>query len=255
MNRLNIALKNKSPLLSIFLTAGFPRIDLLMPLLKSLENAGVGMIEIGLPFSDPIADGPTIQAASNQALAQGMTLERLFSELNELRTHITVPVYLMGYTNPVFQFGFEKFVQACARVGVDGLILPDLPLSELEQHYLPVLKEYAIDIALLVTERTSPQRLHQIASLNPSFIYAVSGAGTTGLSIKESSASFIQNIRTHIKHTPVLQGFGISSKNDFNNACANADGAIIGTAFIKALQSSEDPIQEAKNFVKSILDY
>lgn len=255
MNRIENLFKNqKGKVLNIYFTAGFPKLDSTLTVLKSLQDSGVDMVEIGLPFSDPLADGPTIQASGQKALKNGMSLKVLFEQLDGFRKDIHIPVLLMGYFNPVMQFGVENFLKTCKRVGVDGLILPDLPLSEYEKHYKGLFKSYGIDLIFLVTPETSDDRLKQIDQAGSGFIYAVSSSSTTG---SDKSWNKLEAYFKHLEkanlNNPILTGFGVKDKESFQKASAHTNGAIIGTAFVKMLEQTEDLEKEIGEFVKGIL--
>ncbi|WP_026998702.1 tryptophan synthase subunit alpha [Eisenibacter elegans] len=242
-------------LLTVYYTAGFPNLDDTLPILVHLQGAGVDMVEIGMPFSDPIADGETIQQSNLRALQNGMSLELLFKQLTDMRRHIHIPVLLMGYINPVLQFGIERFCQEAARVGIDGLILPDLPLYEYEQEYQALFTKYGISNVFLVTPQTSEERLHNIDRLTTGFIYAVSSASTTGKTtgISPEQERYFERLRQAKLQKPWQIGFGISDAQSFATACRYADGAIIGSAFIKALATEDLGLAERiRRFVSHI---
>ncbi|MEQ9307120.1 MAG: tryptophan synthase subunit alpha, partial [Marinoscillum sp.] len=220
---------------------------------KSLDSGGADLIEIGLPFSDPVADGPTIQESSTQALKNGMTLKKLFEQLKDLRQHVSVPVLLMGYINPVLQFGFEAFCAQCQAIGIDGLILPDLPMYEYEEHYKDVLEKYGLYNVFLITPQTSDERIRKIDGLSKGFIYMVSSASTTGAKtgISPEQIDYFNRIKSLNLNNKRLIGFGISDNQSFNKACEFSDGAIIGSAFIKLL--GEDSSDESiKSYIKQV---
>ncbi|RYY11282.1 MAG: tryptophan synthase subunit alpha, partial [Chitinophagaceae bacterium] len=211
------------------------------------------VIELGMPYSDPLADGPVIQASSAVSLANGMTIEKLFGQLRGFRQQVHVPVILMGYMNPVMQFGFEKFCQQAAAVAVDGLILPDLPIYEFENEYGPVIKRYGLDFIFLITPETSEERIRQIDELSTGFIYAVSSSSTTGSDKNMTDVNaYLQKLKSMNLKNPVLVGFGIRDKKSFDEACLHANGAIIGTAYIKALEGSADLNHTTKIFLDGV---
>jgi tryptophan synthase alpha chain len=259
MNRLDslFAAKPRN-ILSVYCTAGFPHRDDTVPVLQALERAGVDMIEIGIPFSDPIADGPVIQESSSAALANGMTLELLFEQLRDVRKTITVPLVLMGYVNPMLQFGVAKFAQLCAVVGVDGVIVPDMPVEVFERDYARAFAEYGIYNILLVTPQTANERVRLIDTASQGFLYAVSSSGTTGnaLSADGSAAASRNEYFTRLKSlnlsNPVMIGFGIADKVSFDEACSHANGAIVGSAFIKAIGGSKDLDHDISTFVAAL---
>jgi len=218
-----------------------------------LQDSGVDMIELGMPYSDPLADGPVIQASSSQALANGMTIATLFEQLRGFRKEIYVPVILMGYMNPVLQYGFERFCQDAADMPIDGLILPDLPEYEFETEYGPIMQRYGLNFIFLVTPETSEDRIRRLDSLSTGFLYAVSSSSTTGKD-KDMNAvnNYLQKLQDMKLKNPVLVGFGIKDKPTFQQACEHANGAIIGTAFIKALESTNDVAGTTKKFITDI---
>lgn len=238
MNRIKqLFEKKKNNILSIYYTAGYPGIGDTLAIAAELERSGADMLEIGFPFSDPVADGPVIQASSAQALENGMTLEVLFSQLKELRSKITIPVLLMGYVNPVLQYGVENFCKACAEAGVDGCIVPDLPMYEYEELYQDIFLKYDISNVFLVTPQTSAERIRKIDGLTNGFIYLISSSATTGqnLEVSDSTAAYFSRIKAMNLVNPTMIGFGIRDQETFNKACQYANGAIIGTAFINAI--------------------
>lgn len=246
MNRIdNLFQQKKNGILSIYYTAGFPQLNDTRIILEHLQNAGADIVEVGIPFSDSLADGPVIQVANQQALKNGMSLHLLFQQLKDFREDIHIPVILMGSLNPVLQFGIENFLTACRNSGIDGVILPDLPVTEYEKNYRQIFESADVHCIFLVTPETSHERLHKIDSLSRGFIYAVSSSSTTGKekNIQKQSAYF-QRLENENLKNPVLVGFGIRDKNTFEAACQYTNGAVIGTAFIKALQKG-DPIEEA----------
>ncbi len=246
-------------LLNCYVTAGFPGPDSTVPVLEALAAAGADLIEIGIPFSDPIADGPVIQAANDRALAQGMTIGRLFDQLAGIRERLPdTPLLLMGYLNPVLQFGFEAFCERAAAVGIDGLILPDLPPAEIEAHYAPLLRQYGLRMVYLITPRTPTARIQHLDALTDAFLYVVSGAGTTGYQASATDfaaqAAFLETLQTLNLRNPRLLGFGIRDAATFQAACQVADGAIIGSALVQALADAapEDAPAVAAAFVKGV---
>lgn len=239
MNRIDQSfIEKKNHLLNVYFTAGYPHLEDTLSIAKSLEEGGADLIEIGLPFSDPVADGPTIQESSTIALKNGMTLEVLFDQLQTLRNEVTVPVLLMGYVNPVLQFGFERFCQKCQEVGVDGLILPDLPMYEYEEMYKDVLEKYGLYNVFLITPQTSDERIQKIDALSKGFIYMVSSASITGAKsgISPLQIQYFKRVNAFGLKTRRMIGFGISDHETFSKACEYADGAIVGSAFIKQLE-------------------
>lgn len=254
MNRLQALFnKKQSGILNVYCTAGYPQLDSTPRILKALQEAGADLVEIGMPYSDPLADGPVIQESSSVALQNGMSMSLLFSQLKNIRESIRVPLILMGYMNPVLQYGFERFCSDAAAVGIDGLILPDLPMYEFESQYQPVIKKYGLDFIFLVTPETSDERLRQIDSLSTGFLYAVSSSSTTG-SNKQLTGSdqYFQKLKTFGFTNPVLIGFGIHDKTSFDHAASFARGAIIGSAYIKALHGQTELETVTQDFVKRI---
>ena len=250
----------KNNVLNVYCTAGFPYLDSTMAVMKALANSGADMIELGMPYSDPLADGPVIQASSTRALANGMTIAKLFEQIGDLRKGGSaagleeLPVLLMGYMNPVLQFGFEKFCAQSKKAGIDGLILPDLPIYEFETEYGNIIKKYGLDFVFLVTPETSDERVRKLDELSSGFLYAVSSSSTTGKDKNFSGqAAYFKKLKDmHLKN-PVLVGFGIKDRESFQTACAHANGAIIGTAFIKALEKEGNIDKAVKNFLETII--
>lgn len=260
MSRLNnlFARKDKR-VLNVYCTAGFPQRDSTMEILRSLNRLGVDLVEIGMPYSDPLADGPVIQHSSSVALANGMTIGLLFDQLRHMRDPIEqggigneMPVVLMGYMNPVLQYGFEKFCADARAVGVDGLILPDLPSFEFQSEYGPLIRKHGLDFIFLVTPETSEERIRELDGLSSGFLYAVSSSSTTG-SNKEMGevGSYLGKLKGMGLKNPVLVGFGIKDKKTFTDACAQANGAIIGTAFIKEVEKG---LENGDKFIRGILE-
>lgn len=255
MSRLTELFKQKNGnVLNVYCTAGYPQLDSTLTVMKALQNAGADIIELGMPYSDPLADGPVIQASGSVALDNGMTIAELFKQLQHFRATINLPVILMGYMNPVLQYGFEKFCADAASVGVDGLILPDLPQYEFETEYGTVIKKYGLDFIFLVTPETSEARIKELDALSTGFLYAVSSSSTTGKD-KDFNAveQYLQRLQSYNLTNPVLVGFGIKDKQTFRAACKYANGAIIGTAYIKALENSSDVDGVTKVFLKDII--
>lgn len=254
-NRIDQLFQRKQEnILSVFLTAGYPKLNDTIDIIKQLDASLADMIEIGIPYSDPIADGPVIQQSSQAALNHGMSLKRLFEQLNELRLHTQLPVLLMGYLNPVMQFGIEAFYKRCAEVGIDGLILPDLPLDEFKQQHQAFAERYHIHVVFLISPETPAERVQQIDGISKGFIYLVSSNSTTGAN-KGVPAQLHETFTTLKKlklKNPVLIGFGIKGPADFKAACRLAHGAIIGTAFIEMLSSSTDFESDVKAFTEHI---
>lgn len=256
MSRLNQLFNSKQKnVLNIYCTAGYPHLNSTMEIMQSLQQNGADIIELGMPYSDPLADGEVIQKSSEVALENGMTIEVLFSQLKALREEINCPVILMGYMNPVLQYGFEKFCAAAAEVGIDGLILPDLPMFEFETTYAALLKKYALDFIFLVTPETPESRVRKLDSLSSGFLYAVSSSSTTGNTTSPNNIEdYLLRLQSYQLKNPILVGFGIKDKATFNVACSHSNGAIIGTAYIKALKNVENITKTTATFLQQILD-
>jgi tryptophan synthase alpha chain len=255
MSRFKNIFQNKSQrVLNVYCTAGFPNLDSTLNVMKALQNNGADIIELGMPYSDPLADGAVIQASSSKALANGMSIETLFKQLKNFRKEITLPVVLMGYMNPVLQYGFEKFCADAALIGVDGLILPDLPEYEFETEYGAIIKKYGLDFIFLVTPETSEERVKKLDSLTSGFLYAVSSSATTGSATNSAAVEeYLKRLQSYQLQNPVLVGFGIKDKATFDAACKYTNGAIIGTAYIKALESTLNVEETTKQFLSSII--
>ena len=256
MNRLKKIFETKQRnVLNIYCTAGYPQLESTPEIMKALQQNGADIIELGMPYSDPLADGPVIQHSSSIALQNGMTIRKLFEQLKDLRKEIHIPVILMGYMNPVLQYGFEKFCADASAIGIDGLILPDLPEHEFETEYGAMIRKYGLDFIFLVTPETSDERVKKLDSLSSGFLYAVSSSSTTGTDHKESNKEgYLLRLRNLRLKNPVLVGFGISNKQAFDAVCQLAEGAIIGSAYIKALENSADVNETTKSFLSSILN-
>jgi tryptophan synthase alpha chain len=253
-NRLNQLFDTKKDnLLSIYYTAGYPKLNSTLDIAEALEKAGVDFLEIGFPYSDPVADGPTIQHSSEKALENGMTLNLLFEELKELRTRITIPILLMGYVNPIVQFGVELFCKKAAEVGVDGIIVPDLPMYEYEALYAKFFTDNNLSNIFLVTPQTSEERIRKIDELSKSFIYLLSSSSITGgnLQVSVNIEDYYKRVKSMQLKNPTIIGFGISDDASFKKACEYASGAIVGSAFVKLL-GSENYLENISKFVKSI---
>ena len=252
MNRIQQKLNANKKILSIYFTAGYPRLNATASIIKSLEASEVDMIEIGLPFSDPLADGPTIQASSTLALKNGMTTQLLFQQLEKIRETVSIPLIIMGYFNPILQYGVEAFCKKCARIGIDGLIIPDLPVDVYHEHYQALFSQYNLLNIFLITPQTSEERIRYIDSVSNGFIYMVSSASTTGKTIgfgEEQQAYFRRISQMNLKN-PQIVGFGINNKSTFDAATKHAHGAIIGSAFIKHL--STHGTETIASFIKDI---
>lgn len=252
MNRIDALFqKKKKNILSVFYTAGFPKLNATLEVALLLEQNGIDMLEIGIPYSDPLADGPVIQQSSTVAIENGMSLDVLFKQLKTFRKECTLPALLMGYLNPVLQFGFEKFCAQCKTAGIDGLIIPDLPLSEFEK-YQPVLKKNGLHFIFLITPQTSKDRIRMIDNLSTGFIYMVSSASTTGkiAGFSKEQIGYFRRIQRMKLKNPVLTGFGIHNAETFAGACKYSSGAIVGSHFLKLLKKNP-PKKAVKQFVKS----
>ncbi|SFN40681.1 tryptophan synthase, alpha chain [Chitinophaga sp. YR627] len=243
----------KTGVLNIYCTAGFPELNDTLPVMQSLQQHGADMIELGMPFSDPLADGPVIQDSSTRAIKNGMSLKVLFEQLKDFRQHIHLPVLLMGYLNPVLLYGIEEFCKKCAEVGVDGIIVPDLPMDEYEEDYKPVFEKYNLHLIFLVTPETSEERIKKIDSVSKGFVYAVSSSSTTGKDkdMGHQQAYFEKLKALHLKN-PVLIGFGIKDKATFDAAASNSNGGIIGTAFIRAIENTTNLDAAIKQFIAGV---
>lgn len=243
MNRINhLFNSNKKNLLSIYFCAGHPTLDGTAEVIRTLEKHGVDMIEIGIPFSDPMADGIVIQNAATQALRNGMSLKLLFEQLRHIRREVKIPLVLMGYLNPIMQFGFENFCRRCVDCGIDGVIIPDLPFRDYQERYRIIAQRYGINVIMLITPETSEERVREIDTATDGFIYMVSSAATTG-----AQQDFNEQKRLYFKKTedmhlknPLMVGFGISNKATFQAACEHASGAIIGSRFVSLLDEEKD---------------
>ena len=240
--------------LNVYCTAGFPGPDSTLEVMEALQENGADLIELGMPYSDPLADGPVIQESSTIAISNGMTITRLFEQLKDFRKRISIPVILMGYMNPVLQYGFERFCADAAAAGIDGLILPDLPEYEFETEYGAIVKKYGLDFIFLVTPETSEARIKKLDQLSSGFLYAVSSSSTTGSNKNMGDVnSYLKRLNALQLINPVLVGFGIKDKDSFDAACENANGAIIGSAYIKALSGTDDVKKSTKDFLAAVL--
>lgn len=255
MNRIKQLFINKNKnILSVYFTAGFPNLNNTADVIRELENNSVDLIEVGIPFSDPMADGPTIQESGSVALRNGMTLNILFDQLKDIRKDVNIPLIMMGYLNPIMQYGFENFCNKCNEVGIDGAIIPDLPFNDYIKHYKPIADKYDIKIVMLITPETSEERIRLIDENTDSFIYMVSSAATTGAQKRfdDAKQAYFKKIDSMNLRNPRLIGFGISNKETFDSAQANSSGAIIGSKFITLLKESSD-IQSAVQSLKNAL--
>lgn len=254
-NRINkLFQENKERVLSVYFTAGYPELNDTQTIIQELVKNGVDLIEIGMPFSDPVADGPVIQQSSLVALNNGMSVKKLFEQLQDIRQSVDIPLILMGYLNPVLQYGIEVFCQKCKEIGIDGLILPDLPLSVYEDDFKAIFEANDLHYIPLITPQTSDERLKQIDEASTGFIYMVSSNATTGAktTVSEFQNQYFERINAMNLRNPRVIGFGISNAETFDNACNYANGAIIGSAFVKALEGSEPLAQKISGFINSI---
>lgn len=245
-NRIDLLFQKKSRnVLSLFFTAGFPEVDSTPAILEALQANGIDMAEIGIPFSDPMADGPVIQASSTAALRNGMTLRRLFGQLESVRETISMPLLLMGYLNPILQFGFEPFCSECKRVGIDGMIIPDLPFHDYMAGYRDIARKYRLKMIMLITPETSDERIRLIDAHTEGFIYMVSSASTTGAKacFSDENLHYFSRIASMGLRNRTLIGFGISNRTTLDAALANSSGAIVGSRFVAMLQ--EEPSADA----------
>ena len=251
-NRIQKKLGEDKKLLSIYFSAGYPNLNDTVSIIQDLEKNGVDMIEIGLPFSDPLADGPTIQKSSTIALKNGMGTDLLFNQLKEIRKTVSIPLIIMGYFNPVFQYGVENFCKKCQEIGIDGLILPDLPLDVYKEEYEPIFKKYNLINIFLITPQTGDARIRQIDDASDGFIYMVSSASTTGAKqgLGEEQEAYFERIDSMNLKNPQIVGFGISNARTFEQATRTAKGAIIGSAFIKIL--SQQGTAGISEFIKHL---
>lgn len=255
MNRIDALFARKQrQVLSVYCTAGFPHADSTRHVLRALQESGVDMIELGMPYSDPLADGPVIQDSSIRAIRNGMSIPRLFEELEGFREEIRIPLLLMGYMNPVLQYGFESFCARAAGLGVDGLILPDLPPEDFDAEFGSIIRRYGLGFSFLVTPETEPDRVRELDRRSSGFLYAVSSSSTTGLQ-KDISAqhAYFSTLRELHLTNPVMAGFGIHDRKSFLDACAHTNGAIIGTAYIRALDQPGSIQDLTKSFIHGII--
>lgn len=253
MNRIDkLFTEKKSNILSVYFTAGYPKLNDTLEVIQALEKNGADLLEIGVPFSDPMADGPVIQASGTQALHNGMSVKTLLDQLSIVRQSVSIPLVMMGYLNPIIQFGFENYCREAARCGIDGFIIPDLPFAEYMESYKPIADEYGIHIIMLITPETSEKRIRMIDQHTSGFIYMVSSASVTGAKdrFSDESLAYFRRVNAMQLKNPRLIGFGISNKVTFNAACREASGAIIGSKFISLL-GSEKSIEEA---AKKLMD-
>jgi tryptophan synthase alpha chain len=254
MNRINqLFQQKKQDILSVYFTAGFPGLNDTVFTIKELQLQGVDLIEIGIPFSDPMADGAVIQHSSHVALQNGMSIRKLFQQLTDIRNEIQIPLVMMGYLNPVMQFGFENFCRECHRVGVDGMIIPDLPMSDYLSEYKQIAEMFGLKFIFLITPETSEERIREIDEHTDGFIYMVSSASVTGIQSNfDSRVAYFNRINAMNLNNPRLIGFGVSNKATLDMVNQNASGAIIGSAFIKALQESSSIVEAVRHLLQQL---
>jgi len=255
MNKLDAVFQSgKKNLLNMYCTAGYPQLESTAEVILYLQQHGADMVEIGMPYSDPIADGPVIQESNMTALKNGMNISLLLEQLDKIKEQVTIPVILMGYLNPVMQYGMERFCIAAKKAGVDALIIPDLPMYEYEQFYKQIITDLDMRFIFLITPETDKSRIKKADRLGNGFIYVVSSSSITGQSGNSLDMEFLGSLKTMHLRNPLMIGFGIKDKNTFVNACAYAAGAIIGSAYIKALGNSSDINATTKHFISGIRD-
>ncbi len=259
MNRLKQLFREKSAdkdLLNIYFTAGFPALDQTVEIMEALQKAGADIIELGIPFSDPLADGPTIQQSSERALSNGMSLDVLFEQLKNMRTRVQIPIIMMGYLNPIMQYGLTRFLEQAKQVGIDGFIFPDVPMSEFEKEWKEPLEALDLTFSFLVTPQTTPSRVRQLDALTSGFLYAVSSSSTTGGSSTQQQekqvSDYLRTLKSLKLKNPILAGFGIRSQADYHRINSEVDGAIIGSAFIKHLDEYGATEEHITQFVHSL---
>lgn len=255
MNRItNLFQTKKDGILSVYFTAGYPNLDDTTRILKELEAKGIDLVEVGIPFSDPMADGPVIQAAATQALRNGMSLHTLFEQLKDIRQEVRIPIILMGYLNPIMQYGFRNFCESCVEVGVDGVIIPDLPYADYMADYKDIADLHDLKVIMLITPETSEERIRLIDAHTSGFIYMVSSAATTGAqsSFDEQKQAYFRRINAMNLKNPRLVGFGISNKATYEAAAANSSGAIIGSKFIQLLKSEATPAKAIDKLLEGL---
>ena len=254
INRIDKKFQEDKKLLSIYFSAGHPSLEDTVPILKKLQAAKVDMVEIGLPFSDPLADGPTIQESSTHALSNGMTTDKLFSQLENIREYINIPLVLMGYFNPMMQFGIEKFCKCCESIGIDGLIIPDLPVDIYHEKYKILFDKHGLYNMFLITPQTPEKRIRYIDKVSNGFIYMVSSASVTGAknTFGDSQKDYFKRISGMRLSSPTVVGFGISNASTYSTAIEHSNGAIIGSAFIKFLE--DKGVNKIADFISSIRD-
>ncbi|WP_009033228.1 tryptophan synthase subunit alpha [Indibacter alkaliphilus] len=256
MNRIHTLFKNKQErVLSIYFTAGFPKLENTVPIMEAIEAAGADIIEIGVPYSDPIADGPTIQDSNLIALENGMSLKKLFAQLEGFREKVNLPVVLMGYLNPIIQYGMEEFCKKCQELGIDGLILPDLPMHQYLEEFKELFEQYGLSNTFLISPQTSEKRIREIDEHSDGFIYMVSSHSITGAKsgISDEQKAYFKRVKDMNLKNPRLIGFGISDADTFHTASSFSNGAIIGSAFIKVLKESKNLETDIKEYIQSVI--
>lgn len=255
MNRIDqLFQQKKQNILSVYFTAGYPKINDTVSVIQSLEKHGIDLIEIGIPFSDPMADGPVIQASGTQALKNGMSLRLLFEQLTAVRQSVSIPLVMMGYLNPTLQFGFEDYCRTAVQCGIDGLIIPDLPFSEYIAEYKSVAEKYGLHMIMLITPETSEERIRLIDENTGGFIYMVSSASVTGAknTFSDTNLAYFRRVNAMNLKNPRLIGFGISNKTTFDAACENASGAIIGSKFVSLLGSERSVDDAVEKLIQAL---
>ena len=255
MNRIDTLFEKQTKgVLSVYFTAGFPNLNDTVPVIQSLEKNGVKLIEIGIPFSDPMADGPVIQDSGSKALKNGMNLKTLFSQLSTVRESVQIPLVLMGYLNPIMQFGFERFCDEAQRCGIDGVIIPDLPFEDYRENYKSIAEAHNLHMIMLITPETSEERIRLIDQHTGGFIYMVSTASVTGArsAFGDDNLAYFERVNAMKLKNPRMIGFGISNKTTFDAACDNASGAIIGSKFVTLLQSEVTIDGAVSELIKAI---
>lgn len=251
----NLFERKKERVLNVYCTAGYPKLDATLSVMKALQANGADLIELGMPYSDPLSDGPVIQASSARALSNGMSIPALFDQLKNFREEVELPVVLMGYLNPVLQYGFEQFCADAAALGIDGLIIPDLPMYEFQQEYGKIMKKYGLDFIFLITPETSEERIRKLDELSSGFLYAVSSSSLTGSEQDFNSVGdYLQKLQSMALKNPLLVGFGIKDKATFDLACKHSNGAIIGSAYIQAISGNPAIADATKIFLSGILN-
>lgn len=252
MGRIQQLFNNKkSGVLNVYCTAGYPAVDSTLPVMESLQQCGVDIIELGIPYSDPVSDGPVIQQSNMQALNNGMTVKLLFEQLKGFRSSIHIPVILMGYLNPVMQYGFEQFCTEAAALGIDGLIIPDLPVYAFEKEYGVVIKNAGLNFIFLVTPETLPERIQLLDKMSSGFLYAVTSSSTTGSDKNKTNlADYLQRLSQMKLQNPVLAGFGIKDNDDFESVCRYVPGAIVGSAYINQLKDATNIHAATEPFIR-----